>query len=80
MISQLFGKRAEARWYSIAFYSKKITAIEYRYEIHDSELLAIILVFCTWRYYLAYTRYTIIIKTDYNNLKYFITKRKLNSR
>jgi hypothetical protein len=42
--------------------------------------LAIILAFRTWRHYLVYARYTIVIKTDYNNLKYFITKRKLNSR
>jgi hypothetical protein len=47
MISQLFGKRAEARWHPITFYLKKITTIEYRYKIYDSELLAIILVFCT---------------------------------
>ena len=80
MISQLFGEGAEARWHPIAFYSKKMTAIESRYETHDSELLAIVLAFRTWRHYLAYARHTIVVKTDHNNLKYFMTKRKLNSR
>jgi hypothetical protein len=48
MISQLFGKGVEARWYSIAFYSKKITVIKYRYKTYNSELLAIVLVFRIW--------------------------------
>jgi hypothetical protein len=80
MISQLFGERAEARWHPVTFYSRKMTDIETRYETHDIELLAIVLVFRIWHYYLAYSQHPVIVKTDYNNLKYFMTKRKLNSR
>jgi Reverse transcriptase (RNA-dependent DNA polymerase)/RNase H-like domain found in reverse transcriptase/Integrase zinc binding domain/Chromo (CHRromatin Organisation MOdifier) domain len=79
-ISQLFGEEADARWHPIAFYSKKMTAVECRYETHDTELLAIVLAFRTWRHYLAYSQRPIVVKTDHNNLKYFMTKRKLNSR
>jgi hypothetical protein len=80
ILSQLFGEGADARWHPVAFYSKKLTDIESRYETHDSELLAIIIAFRTWRYYLAYTRRTIVVKSDHNNLKYFMIKRKLNNR
>jgi len=55
MISQLFGKRAEARWYPIAFYLRKMIDVETRYETYNIELLAIVLAFCTWRHYLAYS-------------------------
>ena len=57
-----------------------MTETESRYETHDTELLAIVVAFRTWRHYLAYSRETILVKTDHNNLKYFMTKRKLNSR
>jgi hypothetical protein len=80
IISQLFGEGADARWHPIAFYSKKMSEVECRYETHDSELLAIVLAFRIWRHYLAYARRVIVVKTDHNNLKYFMTKRKLNSR
>ena len=80
ILSQSFGEGADARWYPVAFYSKKLTDVESRYEVHDSELLAIVMAFRTWRHYLAYTRRTIVVKSDHNNLKYFMTKRKLNNR
>ena len=80
MISQLFGEGAGARWHPVAFYSRKMTDVETRYETHDTELLAIVLAFRTWRHYLAYSQLPVVVKTDHNNLKYFMTKRKLNSR
>ena len=57
-----------------------MTDVETRYETHDTELLAIVLAFRTWRHYLAYSQHPVVVKTDHNNLKYFMTKRKLNSR
>jgi transposase InsO family protein len=80
ILSQLFMNGACARWHPIAFYSKKMSDTETRYETHDAELLAIILAFRTWRHYLAYSQDTVVVKTDHNNLKYFMTKRKLNGR
>ncbi len=80
ILTQLFGEGAESNWHPIAYYSKKMSDAEGRYETHDSELLAIIVAFRTWRHYLAYARREVVVKTDHNNLKYFMTKRKLNSR
>jgi hypothetical protein len=80
ILSQLFREHEHARWHPIAFFSKKLSDTESRYKTHDSELLAIILAFRTWRHYLAYTRSTMVVKTDHNSLKYFMTKRKLNNR
>lgn len=39
-------------WYRIAFFFQKMIPIKTRYKIHNQELLAIIKVFKTWRYYL----------------------------
>ena len=80
ILSQFISDGDHIAWHLVVFFSKKMSDIETRYNTHDKELLAIILAFRNQRYYLAYTKYTIIIKTDYNNLKYFLTKRNLNSR
>ncbi len=80
VISQLFGTGADARWHPIAFHSKKMSPEETRYETHDQELLAIVQAFRTWRHYLSYTRDTIAVLTDHNNLRGFMTKVKLNGR
>jgi hypothetical protein len=80
ILSQLFGKDVDARWHPVAFYSRKFIPAEVNYDVHDQELLAIVLAFRQWRHYLAYTQSTIVVKTDHNNLKYFMTKRKLNGR
>jgi hypothetical protein len=45
ILSQLFGEGKEARWHPIAFYSKKLTPVESRYDTHDIELMAIVYAF-----------------------------------
>ena len=80
ILSQLFGTGADSRWHLVAFYSKKLSNIESRYNTYNIELIAIVMAFRTWRHYLSYTRRLVVVKTDYNNLKYFITKNKLNNR
>ena len=53
IISQLHGTELEtgARWHPVAYYSKKLTATEQRYETHDSELFAIVEAFRQWSHY-----------------------------
>ena len=80
ILSQLFGGGSEARWHPIAFYSKKLSPVESRYEVHDIELMAIVYAFRQWGQYLRGASYTIRVRTDHNNLKYFMTKRRLNGR
>ncbi len=41
---------------------------ETRYETHDEELLAIVEVFKTWKYYLEDCKYEVLVLIDYNNL------------
>ena len=80
ILSQLFGEGSEARWHPIAFYSKKLSPVEQRYEVHDGELMAIVFAFKQWGQYLRGASDTITVRSDHNNLKYFMTKRVLSGR
>ena len=40
------------RWHPVTFFSCKMIPAETRYEMHDSEFLAIIETFKTWKHYL----------------------------
>ena len=62
----------------VAFYSRKMTSAEINYEIHDKELLAIIVCFYQWRPLLLSNFDPIIVYTDHRNLLYFSEAKKLN--
>jgi hypothetical protein len=64
----------------VAFYSRKLTAPEINYQIHDKELLAIVCCFYQWRAFLVGSELPISVLTDHRNLIYFTTTRKLNRR
>jgi hypothetical protein len=83
VISQLWNGidgKDQLHWHPVAFYSRKLTDVEQRYETHDAELLAIVEAFKQWRHYLEGSRYPVVVKTDHNNLKYFMGKKTLNAR
>ena len=80
VLTQLFGEGTSAKWHPIAFYSKKLSDAEQRYDTHDGELMAIVMAFRMWGQYLRGAQYTILVRSDHNNLKYFMTKKKLNGR
>ena len=69
-----------AHWRPVAFFSRKMTDAETRYETHDGELLAIVAAFRNWRHYLEGSQRPIVVRTDHDGLKYFMTKRELNRR
>ena len=46
------GKSEEQHCYSSVFFSQKMTAAEQNYKIHNSKLLAIVMVFKKWYHYL----------------------------
>ena len=52
--------------------------IEVHYDTRDGELLAIINALCSWRYYVVYMKELVTVLTDYLNLQYLDTKKKLN--
>jgi hypothetical protein len=73
-------KDSEGRSYPVAFYSRKMSPAEGNYDIHDKELLAIVAAFQEWRVYLEGAKYSVKVLTDYKNLIYFTTTKKLNRR
>ena len=48
------------------------------YDVHDKELLAIILALEDWRRYVKGSRQRAKILTDYQNLVPFMTKKRIN--
>ena len=70
----------DERLHPVAFHSRKFTAAEINYEIHDKELLAIIDSFQEWRHFLEGARHPITVHTDHKNLEYFMSAKVLNRR
>jgi hypothetical protein len=64
----------------ITFYSRKLIQVELNYNIHNKELLAIVVAFKVWRVYLEGAKHTIIVKTDHKNLMFFTTMKELTRR
>jgi hypothetical protein len=58
-------------WHPIAFLSKALNPVEWNYEIHNTEMLAIIQGLEEWRHCLEGARHPIEIWTDHKNLEYF---------
>ena len=65
---------------AIALRSKSMSKSECNYDIHDKELLAIILALEDSRRYVKGSRQRAKILTDHRNLVPFMTKKKLNKR
>jgi hypothetical protein len=63
-----------------AFLSKKMDSAQINYEVHDKELLAIVLAFKAWKRYLEGAKHQVLIYTDHKNLEYFSTTKILNRR
>ncbi|SNX84754.1 related to pol protein [Melanopsichium pennsylvanicum] len=70
----------DGRWHPIAFYSRKMASAEKNYEIHDKELLAVVVCLNHWRHMLAGLPSQLIILTDHEALKYFKSQRKITGR
>ena len=64
----------------IAFRSKSMSKSECNYDMHDKELLVIILALEDWRRYVKGSRQRAKILTDHKNLVPFMTKKRLNER
>jgi hypothetical protein len=65
-------------WHPIVFLSKALNPVEQNYEIHDTEMLAIIQGLEKWRHYLEGARHLVEIWIDHKNLEYFRVAQKLN--
>jgi hypothetical protein len=58
-------------WHPVVFLSKAQNLVECNYEIHDTEMLAIIRDLEEWQHYLEGAQHSIKIWTDHKNLEYF---------
>ena len=74
------GTTTDQHWHPVAYYSRKMIDAETRYPTHDGEMLAIVAAFKQWRHYLEGAQHTVIVRTDHDSLKYFMTKKELNRR
>jgi len=70
----------DKKWHPVAFYSKSLSSVEWNYEIHEKEMLAIIRALKEWRHFLEGATHLVEIWTDHKNLEYFMTAKKLNRR
>ena len=53
---------------------------EIQYKTHESELLAIVEAFKTWKHYLKDCKHEVLVLTNYNNLQYFMDMKNLSSK
>ena len=69
-------------WHPIAYFSKTMHAAELNYDIHDKEMLAIILALTEWRPWLEglQTDEPFSLYSDHRSLEYFMTTKKLSGR
>ena len=74
------GRRSDAHWHPVAFWSRKMIPAECNYDTHNKELLAIVKTFKHWRHYLEGSRHPIEILADHANLRYFMTTKELSGR
>jgi uncharacterized tellurite resistance protein B-like protein len=63
----------------IAYYSRKLSLAEQNYNIHDKELLAVVVSLEHFRIYAIGAR-NLTVYTDYKNLTTFLTTKVLNRR
>lgn len=69
----------DGKWHPVAYYSRKFSGPEERYDVHDKELLAIVACLQHWRIY-AESCSELTIYTDHKNLVHFTTTKVLNRR
>ena len=69
----------DQKWHPVAYYSRKMSAAEQNYDIHDKELLAVVCALQNWRVY-AESCSDLTIFTDHKNLLNFTTTKELNRR
>jgi hypothetical protein len=62
----------------VASYSRKMTATELNYDIHDKEMFAIVSSFKEWRRYLEGAEHSFLVFSDHKKLEYFTTTKVLN--
>jgi transposase InsO family protein/predicted aspartyl protease len=68
------------RWHPVAFFSKTMQPAELNYDIHDKEMLAVVLSLDEWRAELEGLQTPFLVYSDHRALEYFMTTKKLSAR
>ena len=80
-INNVFNQKSKNdQWHLITYFSYKFKKAKIRWDTHNKKLYVIVLRFKNWRHYLQDNKHLINVITDHNNLRYFITTKKLNAR
>ena len=64
----------------MAYFLRKMILAKTWYKTHNSELLAIVKAFKTWRHYLDVCKHKVFVLIDWNNFQKFIDTNNLGSR
>ena len=67
-------------WHPVAFFSKTMQPAELNYDIHDKEMLAIVLSLSEWQAELEGLQTPFLVYSDHRTLEYFMTTKKLSAR
>jgi len=70
----------DKKWHPVAFLSKSLSPVEWNYEIHNKEMLAIIRALQEWRHFIEGAEHQCEIWTDHKNLEYPMTAKQPNWR
>ena len=73
------SQNQNGNWHPIAYFSRKFSPAEQKYDVHNKELLAIISALQHWRVYM-HSCSELEILTDHKNLQHFNTSKALNGR
>ncbi|RMZ81808.1 hypothetical protein DV738_g2027, partial [Chaetothyriales sp. CBS 135597] len=64
----------------VAFFSRKLKEAKQNYKTHDAELLTIVERFRQFQHYLEGSLHPVRMRTDHQNLCYFMTTKELNGK
>ncbi len=78
-IDACFSQEHEGMWHPMTYLSRKLSLAKQNYDVHDKELLAIVVSLESWR---VYTKGSLelTILTNHKNLVHFTTIKQLNRR
>ena len=79
IIDACFNQKNENKQHFVTYFSRKFSSTKQNYDIHDEELLAIIISLETWRIYVE-KAFELTIYTNHKNLFQFIIIKQLNRR
>src|SRR5258707_7927890 len=74
----LLQQQEDGLFHTIGFMSKSFLDMEWNYQIHDKEMLAIMHTLEEWKHFLEGSNQKFKIHTDHKNLSYFQEAHKLN--